>query len=260
MKKLILISIVALFSVLGAKTISKAECNALKGEYIFSGGECIEYAAFEGEKKGKLIVAIHGAWKEGSNTLARYKPFAENINLETDITTVAIALPGYSYSSTNRLYALTHTKNATLHTAATKKYIEFLSHLLQDLKTKFHAKSLTVVAHSAGAMMTATVLGFKPGLIQNAALAGGRYDIHKITKGKKGLISAVDYIDNIPKDTKIAIIYGTKDTISKPKVSKEFYKLAKSKGLNVQLVKVNSPHLNLDMQDKSMETIIKLVQ
>lgn len=258
MKKIFFI-LLALLAIINAKSISKEQCSNLKGSYIFSGGECIHFASFEGEVKDKLIVTVHGAWKEGADTLSRYKTFAENLNLESDITTVAVALPGYSGSSTNHIQALTHNKNA-VHMAATKAYVEFLATLLKDLKSKFKAKELTVVAHSAGAMATATVLGYKPKLIQNAILAGGRYDIHKIDK-TKGLISAVDFVDKISKESKIALVYGTKDAISKPEVTKKFYQLAKSNGVNVTIVEVkDAPHLDLDMQEKSIETLLKMVK
>ncbi len=258
MKQLLFIAMILSTSLLYSKTITKNTCQNLKGNYIWSSGECIQYAFYPGEKKDILLVTIHGAWKEGADTLSRYKLFAENLNMETDVSTVAIALPGYSGSSANHIQALTHNKNA-LHMAATKKYIDFLATLLKDLKKKFHAKYLIVVAHSAGALTTATILGYKPHLIQNALLAGGRYDIHKIDNDK-ALISATDLIDKIPKETKIVLVYGTKDTISKPQVTKEFYKLAKSKDLNVTLIKIkDAPHLDLDMQDKSIEAIKKLV-
>jgi len=255
----ILLSLLSLSILVFSKPITEQKCNNKKGEYIFSGGECIEYASFEGESKDKLIVIIHGAWKEGTNTLARYKPFAENINLDTDITTVAISLPGYSGSSTNHIQALAHNKNA-LKMASSKKFIKFFSTLLQDLKTKYKAKELIVIAHSAGAIATATTLGYKPNLIEKAALAGGRYDIHKIKKDKN-LISAIDYIDKISKTIKILLICGTKDIISKPKVTKEFYKKAKVKGLNVQLLEIkNAKHLDLDMQEKSVEAIENMIK
>ncbi len=104
-------------------------------------------------------------------------------------------------------------------------------------------------------MMGATLAGLKPNLISTLFCAGGIYNIHKKIPAKD-LISATDYINNIPKTTKIVLIYGTKDKISKPKLSKDFYKLAKSKGLNISIVRVKgSGHLGLDMSDRSVEAI-----
>ena len=191
--------------------------------------------------------------------MAIYTPLAENINMDTDITTVAIALPGYSKSTSNTIKALKNSNMRAVEYASTKKYIEFLASLLTKLKEKYKAKELIVLAHSAGAMATATILGYKPNLINKAVLAGGFYNIHKLSK-RKDLISAVDFIDKIPKSTKIVLIYGTKDTISKAIYSKEFYKLAKAKVLKVKLVKIkNASHIKLDMQEKSLEELKNLL-
>lgn len=239
-----------------SKTITQKECQQLKGNFIFAGGECLEYAAFKGDKKDKLIVIIHGAWKEGTNTLARYKPFAESLNLDTDITTVAVALPGYSKSSTNHLTALTN-KNAPKYMSVTKKYIDFLSEVLKKFKEKYKAKELSVIAHSAGAMATATILGYKPHLIKNALLAGGRYVSNS---NNKNLLFASTFLDKIPKDTNIILVYGTKDNISKPEETIKFYKMAKSKGLNVLLVEVKGhKHVDLDMSQEAVDAFEKLL-
>jgi len=252
-----LLILLLLLNLLFSKSVTKTECQKLKGNFIFAGGECLEYAAFDGEKKDKLIVIIHGAWKEGTNTLARYKPFAESLNLDTDITTVAIALPGYSKSSTNKLTALTN-KNAPKYMSVTKEYIEFLTKVLEKFKQKYKAKELSVIAHSAGAMATATILGYKPHLIKNALLAGGRY---VAKSNNKNLLFASKFLDKIPKDTNIILVYGTKDNISKPKETIEFYKMAKSKGLNVLLVEVKGhKHVDLDMSQEAVDAFEKLLE
>jgi predicted esterase len=222
--------------------------------FIFAGGECLQFHTAKTDNDDFLNIIIHGTWKAGTNILGRYAPFAEDLALQTDITTVAIALPGYSGSSTNHFKSLSHI-GKTKPQAASKNYLLFLANVLEAFKKKYHAKKINYIGHSAGAMMGATLVGLKPNLISNLFCAGGIYDIHKRNKAK-GLISAIDYIDSIPKITNIVLIYGTKDKISKPKLSKDFYKLAKSKGLHVSLVKVKgSGHLGLDMSDKSMEVI-----
>ena len=253
LKTLLTISLLA--TTIYAKEINKERCQKLGKNYIFTGGECINYAKFDGEKSDKLIVLIHGAWKEGANTLAVYKPYAENINMESDITTIAIALPGYSGSSTNHLTALTHKKGEALKLATSKKYLEFLSSLLNDLKSKFKAKELIVSAHSAGAAATASLLGYKPNLINKAQLAGGFYKLKY-----KDSITASKVINQIPKSTQINIVYGSKDGISKAINSKEFYKLAKNKGLKVKLIKIEENHTNLDRSDTATDKLLKLAE
>lgn len=258
--KIVLTSLSSLFlaSSLYSQNISKNECNKKGENFIYSSNECIEYRVFEGEENKRLNIIVHGTWDEGTNTLGRYAPFAENINMATDITTIAIALPGYSGSSTNNFTSLSH--KGVKNLAANKEYILFLGELIKSFKEKYSATQINYIGHSAGAMMGATLTGLKPNLISNIALAGGRYDIHKEDKSEN-LISMVDVLENINKNTKFLFIYGTKDKISEPKVTKDFYKIAKNKGLNVNLVEVlDASHIDLDMTDTSVEAITEMLE
>ncbi|WP_321315771.1 alpha/beta fold hydrolase [Halarcobacter sp.] len=255
-KKVSLLLLVFVFSLtLEANKISKEECT--KDNFIFAGGECIEYRAYKGESNDRIVVIVHGTWDEGTNTLGRYAPFAETMNMNTDLTTIAVALPGYSGSSTNNFTSLAH--KGVKNLAAKKEYVLFLGKLIKALKEKYNAEEVTYIGHSAGAMMGATLMGLNPDLVQNIALAGGRYDIHKDEKGD--LISLVDVIDDVNKEAKFLFIYGTKDEISKPEVTTSFYKIAQEKGLNAKLVKVEGAgHIDLDMTDASIEAITEMLE
>ena len=251
--KMLFICVLLFVSNIEAKNVSLKQCETNKGTFIFAGNECIEYFISKGDKEDSLNIIVHGTWKEGTNVLGRYSTFAEDIAMQTDITSIVVALPGYSKSSSNHLQALGNKKVKNL--AGTKKYLNFLGKLLQALKTKYKAKTLNYIGHSAGAMMGATLTGYKTNVIDNLVSIGGIYDIHKKSTNKN-LISVVDVIDNIKKDTKILLIYGSKDKVSKPKITKDFYILAKNKKIDVQIVEVkNAVHLDLDMTDESIEAI-----
>jgi len=239
--------------------VTQEQCESKDNqEYIFAGGECIQYHVSEGEKEEEITIIVHGTWPEGTNTLGRYGPFSDNLSMATDITTIAVALPGYSNSSTNKFKALSHDEKTYL--SGQKEYISFLSVLVESLKERFDAKRVNYIGHSAGAMMGSTLTGFKPGLIDTLTSAGGVYDIHEKVKNRDDLISLVDYIDNVDKKTEFLLIYGTKDTISLPKVTKDFYEVLKQKGFNSTLVEVkNAPHLDLDMRDTSVEAIVNML-
>jgi pimeloyl-ACP methyl ester carboxylesterase len=239
-----------------AAKITENECLK-KENFIFAGGECIEYRAYKADSNDAITIIVHGTWDAGTNTLGRYAPFAETMNLNTDLTTIAVALPGYSGSSTNNFEALAH--EGTKNLAARVEYIEFLGKLVEALKNKYKATTVNYIGHSAGAMMGATLTGIRPDLIQNIALAGGRYDIHEKVKDKD-LISIIDVLDKVNKDTKFLLIYGTADKISKPEVTTNFYEIAKNKSFDVKLIKVeNAPHLDLDMTDTSVEAITEFL-
>lgn len=241
---------------LNAQNITKQMCEKKGEDYIFTSNECINLKKYNGETKGKLNIVVHGNWDEGTNILGRYAPFAENLSFETDITTVAIALPGYSNSSTNSLKSLASGKNL----AFSKAYVNFLSDLVSKLKVKYNANKVTYIGHSAGCTMGINLLGTKPFLIDSLLCAGGSYSLDKKDKSSDK-ISAMDIINNISRQAKIAIVYGTEDKISPAKKNIEFYNFAKNEGLNIKLVEATGAnHLDLDMTDASVEAIVELVE
>lgn len=232
-------------------------CTSKGENYIYVQNECLQLAVIETEDSDSLNIILHGTWDRGTNTLGRYAPFAESLNMITDYTTVAVALPGYSNSTTNSFPSLDNDKIKNL--AAKEDYVRFVADVIKKLKQKYNAQTINFIGHSAGAMIGATITGLYPDLINNITLVGGRYDIHEVSK-EKDLISVVDVIDKVLKETNILLIYGTEDKISKPEVTKNFYKLAKDKGLSVKLIEVKgAPHLDLDMHDTSVEAISELL-
>lgn len=258
-KSLLLSSFIMVFSLsLNAATFSKDECAKKGDNFIFAGNECVEYKKFKGEVEDSLNIIVHGTWKDGTDTLARYAPFAEDISMRTDVTTIAVALPGYSKSSTNNFTSLSHEGVENL--AAKKEYVEFLGELVKALKKKYEAGKITYIGHSAGCMMGATLTGLKPTLIDNLVCAGGVYDIKKEKPNLKDAISIVDVLDKVDKQTKFVLIYGTADDISKPQTTIDFYNLAKAKGLDVKLVEAkDAPHIDLDMTPESIDAITELL-
>lgn len=257
MKKLSLLLISLVLSTSFAfGAVNQAECKKQGDNFIFAGGECIQYAVSKGETEGALNIVVHGTWKSGTNTLGRYAPFAETLAMNTDITTVAVALPGYSKSSTNQLQDLNHVK----YNVYTKDYIDFIADLVNALKKRFHASTVNYMGHSAGATLGANMIAKYPGIVNTLTAAGGHYSLDKFKQeDRKNLYSIGDHLDQVG-DTKILLVYGTADTISKPKVTKDFYAKAKQKGLDVKIVKVQgAPHLDLDMSDKSVEAFTDMV-
>src|SRR5574344_977038 len=127
-KKSLILTSILFINTLFANSI-KDDCNK-KGEgFIYAQNECINYKKFDGDGDA-LNIIIHGTWDEGSDTLARYSPLAEDITMRSDISTIAVALPGYSKSSSNKLLPLGNKEVKNL--AATNEYIEFLENLVES--------------------------------------------------------------------------------------------------------------------------------
>lgn len=261
LKKILLSSACTLLltsSLLGSN-VSQSDCDAKGEEYIFAGNECMQLKMFEGDDNEHIIVLIHGSWKKGTNILGRYAPFAESINMYTDKTVVAVALPGYSGSSLNHMPVLEH--EAKVSPSATKEYVEFLGTTIKAVKDKFEAQEITYVGHSAGARMGATLSAMEPGLLKNVVLAGGRYE-NSATDDKAGAISFNNVKDQADKEnTKYVLVYGSVDKISEPKVTIDAYDSMKKDGFNVKLVEAKgAPHLDLEMTNATQEAITALFE
>ena len=240
-----------------ASEVTKEACIKKGNGFIYAGNECINYTMFKGDDNDKLIIIVHGTWDEGSNVLGRYTPFAENLNMTTDISTIAIALPGYSKSSLNHLKSIGSKEYN--HQAATKEYVEFLEKVIIKLKEKYKSKEVTIVGHSAGAMMSASLAGLNPKLLKNIVLVAGSYEREDYTHSKNLL--AIDVLNKMNKESNFIMIYGTKDKISEPKITKDFYNKMKKQGLNVKLVEVkDGVHIDLDMSDESVDAISSLFE
>jgi pimeloyl-ACP methyl ester carboxylesterase len=235
---------------------NEAQCHEKGDKFIFANGECINYAVSKGDTKGAINVVVHGTWEKGTNTLGRYWPYAETLMLETDITTIAIALPGYSESTTNKLKDLNHGSNSVY----TKEYIDFIATLITKLKERFNADVANYIGHSAGASLGANMIVEHPGVVNTLTAAGGRYDLNKFEPSeRKGLISIGEHLDKVG-DTKILLVYGTEDKISPPKVTTDFYEKAKNAGIDVTIVEAKgAPHLDLDMTNAAVSGIYDLV-
>lgn len=255
LKKVLLLVLICSF--MWAEKITEDMCNKKDEGFVYAGNECINYEMFEGDDNDKLIIIVHGTWDEGSNVLGRYAPFAENVNMSTDVSTIAVALPGYSKSSLNKLKSIGSKEYN--HQAATKEYVEFLEKLVIALKSKYESKEITIIGHSAGAMMSASLAGLNKDLLKNIVLVAGRYERPDYSNEKHLL--AIDVLDNMDKNANFIMVYGSKDKISKPNVTKDFFKKMKTKGLNVKLVEVkDGVHIDLDMADTSVEAISSLFQ
>lgn len=252
------LGLLSLLSVGAYAKVTESDCDKKGENYLFAGNECMQLSIFEGDDNEHIVVLIHGSWKPGTNILGRYGPFAESLNLNTDKTIVAVALPGYSGSSANLMPPLEH--DAKVSPSATPEYVEFLGKVMEGLKDKFEASEITYIGHSAGARMGATLSALKPGLITNAVLVGGGYETKSENK-KLGAISFYDVMDKADKKTKYILVYGTEDKISPPKRTIDAYEKMKKAGFNASLVKAEGKaHLDLEMTDASVNAISELFE
>jgi len=241
-----------------AKNSIQNLCETKKDTFIFVSQECINYSYEEGEDENNLIVILHGSWKNGSDVLKKYETLAENIVFNTDVSTITIAMPGYSKSSKKHFSLLDNKEYKYL--VYTKEYVHLLKNILLTLKTKYKKTSLTLLAHSAGASLGTTLYAYDPSVINTMISLAGNYVLPLKYKNKK-LFAAKAYIKNIHTTNNLVLVSGDKDKISPPKLSQDFYTLLKKQNLKVKLLEVkNANHFELENSEEVMQVLINSLE
>jgi predicted esterase len=255
MKKIIsIVVVILLLPILYASNYENSTCEAKGDDFIFAGGECLQIYEAEGDRNDVINIIVHGTWKEGTNTIARYSPYADDISLNTDITSIVVSLPGYSKSSNNNFESLSHKSSRNL--SGNLEYINFVGKVVQVLKDKYNATTVNYIGHSAAATIGASLTALNHGLINNIVLAGGSYNSKDNNNLRIG-----SYLNHLDTKARYLLIYGTNDSISIPEVSRNFYKVAKKHNLDVKIVEAkDAVHIDLEMTNISIEAISTFVE
>lgn len=240
----------------------KKECNKLQqtGNFVFGRGECLNYYVVNGTKKDEINILIHGSWERGSDPLEdKYNYLADEFATKTSITSIALAMPGYSESTNNRYQDMSWRENKTV-IPAEEEFIKIVSQAIQNLKNKYNAKKVNIYGHSSGAMIGGILSGYTPGLIDKYILLGGAYDIYHTYRfnnwGTKnsGLISSVDFVSEVDKNAKYLVIAGENDKKADPSFAENYVKLLKEEGIKAKVLVIKGVgHSGLEVNDEVLE-------
>jgi len=242
--------------------VTQAEClNKPSVNNMFVAGECLNYEKFDGHKKGKVIVFLHGSSTSFPNPISYVFDWGQNLKSRTGVTTYILNLPGYAGSSANNWYRMYQTGRS--YNAVNPGFVKFTADMLQSIKEREESSELYVVGHSSGATLAATISGYKPGLIQKVMAYEGNYDVdyYRAIRGWSNKYHATDFMtykDEIDKKTKFLNMYGMKSTKSKPEESLRFTKMLKENGLFVKTIAY--PEMGHNMyEDEVFDEVVKFV-
>ena len=252
-------------------TTWKKECKKIQNDnedshFIFAQGECLEYYEAKGSKKDEITVLIHGSWPRGSDPLERrYAQIADDMSRETSITTLALAMPGYSYSTSNRYKDMSWRENKTV-IPAEEEFVKIVASFIQKLKTKYHAKKVNIFGKSSGAMLGGIISGYQPGLIDKYILMGGAYDVYFTYRhnnwGTKnpGLLSSVDFVSDVKKDAQFLIIAGENDRKAPPLFATQYKKRLNNEEINAEVLVIQgAKHSSLETNYEVLESTYKFL-
>lgn len=244
--------------------VYKQECQDMKknnkDSFIFAKGECLNYIVSWGDaQKSEINILLHGSWRENSSPVAqRFTEIADDFRDNTNITSIALAMPGYDESTSNR-YSNMNWKNTNV-IPANESFVKIISQAIKNLKIKYNATKVNIYGKSSGAMLGGIISGYSPGLLDKVILLGGAYNIYFTYeyngwgRMSPGFISAVNYIDLVDKKTSFLVIAGGKDKKANPIFAKRYVKKLNKAGIKAKVVVFK------DLEHSGMESNIYVLE
>ncbi|ESP90934.1 alpha/beta hydrolase family protein [Pseudoalteromonas luteoviolacea] len=142
---------------------------------------------------------------------------------------------------------------------------------IRALKKHYSAKKVVVIGHSGGAAITAKLSGDFPDLVNHAVVIScpcninaWRKDMLKRNKyelfsGDLNISSPVELAKKVSINTKVDLIVGKDDDITKPYLTKEYYEALQKHGKNVSLHVIKGDH-NIFQNEQVISTMLAAIK
>ena len=217
-------------------------------------------------KKPILLIALHGdaPFNNPSYQYGFVKKVANKIN---NLIAIGMLRPGYTDGRNRTSDGI---KGDAIGDNYDKTRVKQIAEAIIELKRYYKPSKLILAGHSGGAAITANLIALYPDLVDHAYLVScpcnvnsWRKDMYKLTKkpifnGELNTLSPIDLIASISKNTKISIIIGRNDVVSKAYLSKEYKSALEKVGIDVSLKMVKGEH-NIFLNNEVIYSIRKII-
>jgi pimeloyl-ACP methyl ester carboxylesterase len=167
-----------------------------------------------------LVLWIHGDLGPGSE---HYELAQQLAHLTDNVVAVALLRPGYSDADGDRSEGLKGYAVGDNYTAAV---VDDVHTVIQELRTRFHARAVVVLSHSGGAGITGDLLGRHPEDADAAVLIAcscdpkgfmARWMADHPQDAPRGLpnhsLTPSDLVDGVSLRTHVRMVIGSNDTV-----------------------------------------------
>ncbi|MBQ4880445.1 alpha/beta hydrolase [Pseudoalteromonas luteoviolacea] len=199
-------------------------------EQVNVNGTCTKIQTYKSDKLTKspiLLVSLHG---DSPFSGPSYQYFFASILAKKVDNLVAVGLlrPGYTD-------AMNQTSDGERGQTTGENYsddrVKQIAQAISALKARHNADKLIVAGHSGGGAITAKIVAQFPRLIDHAYIVSCPCDINEWRKyisdtrgwrqfkGDIDVSSPVELVKHIPKSTKITLLVGDQDDITKPQLT-----------------------------------------
>ena len=146
--------------------------------------------------------------------------------------------------------------------------VKQITDAINALKHIHKAGKVVLIGHSGGAAITARIIGLYPNLIDHAVAISCPCDINAWRKdmllrneyepfrGDLPISSPIELAANVSDKTKISLLVAKMDDVTKPYLTKQYYRELKKHGKHVEM-KIIEGGLNIFQTNAAMEIISK---
>jgi len=214
-----------------------------------------------------LVLWIHGDLGPGSE---HYELAQQLAHLTDNVVAVALLRPGYSDADGDRSEGLKGYAVGDNYTAAV---VDDVHTVIQELRTRFHARAVVVLSHSGGAGITGDLLGRHPEDADAAVLIACSCD-------PKGLMARlkVEHPHDTPRDlpnlslkpldlagdvslrTHVRMVVGSKDSVVLVSPSKAYARALQARGVDIQLTVVpGAGHVDVLQTSATRQAVAEVI-
>ena len=146
--------------------------------------------------------------------------------------------------------------------------IKHMAGAIDVLQQKHKARKVVVIGHSGGAAITAKLIALYPELVDHAVVVSCPCNInvwrkhmlkrneYELFKGDLDISSPVDLVASIAPSARIDLIIGSKDDVTLPTLTEEYFQLLKKHGKNVKLYTIEGRH-NILQKQPAIDVILE---
>jgi alpha-beta hydrolase superfamily lysophospholipase len=192
-----------------------------------------------------LVLWIHGDLDPGAE---HYELAQQLAHVADNVVAAALLRPGYSDADGDKSAGL---KGYAVGGNYTAEVVDDVHAVIQDLKTRFHARAVIVLGHSGGAGITDDLLG-RPSEDADAAVLIAcscdpkgfmvRWTQNHPHAAPTGLpnhsLTPLDLAGGVPQRTHVRIVIGSNDTVVLVPPTQEYARALKARRVDIRLTVV----------------------
>ena len=188
-----------------------------------------------------LRVYLHGDVSRGGPGSYMYGYAARSHRYAADsspgIVAVAMLRPAY-YDKEGR--QSTPARSARRRASKFPEDVDTIASAVRALSTHHNASRVILIGHSGGAQIASVILGRYPGLADAALLVSSPCDeralrIHHNKRTNTRNLNPMDYVDKIPRKTKIIAMTGSRDNNTLSRFCEPYVARLKARGVSARL-------------------------